>query len=217
MPSNTPQPYCREGVRTWTVAWSQSTYSPSIQILRVASIGISNLLVRSGGSASLLLPPGSRAAAGRRCLRAHLARYGDGDLVPDLLSGVSRSTGQDRYDGLLQRGRRLLLSQVVEHQPGREHRGDGVGPAGPGDVGGGAVHRLEQRRARPAGATGACGARVEVGARRRAEPAGDRGAEVGQDVAEQVVGDDHVEAPWVVDQVQAGGVDVAVVQAHAGL
>ena len=60
---------------------------------------------------------------------------------------------------------------------------------GAGDVGRRAVHRLEQARA------GA--GRVEVGRRGPADPAGDRAAEVGEDVAEEVVGDDHVVAAGV--------------------
>ena len=42
------------------------------------------------------------------------------------------------------------------------------------------------------------------------DPAGDRAAEVGEDVAEQVVGDDHVVAARVLHEVDARGVDVVV-------
>ena len=59
----------------------------------------------------------------------------------------------------------------------------------PGDVGRRAVDRLEQRRA------GA--GRIEVGRGGPADPAGDRAAEVGEDVAEEVVGDDHVVAAGI--------------------
>ena len=72
----------------------------------------------------------------------------------------------------------------------------------PGDVGGRAVDGLEQRR------PGAGG--VEVARRRPADAAGDRAAEVGEDVAEEVVGDDDVVAARVLDEVDAGGVDVVV-------
>ena len=41
-------------------------------------------------------------------------------------------------------------------------------------------------------------------------PPGDGAAEVGEDVAEEVVGDDHVVAPGSCDEVDAGGVDVVV-------
>src|SRR5919197_4672550 len=108
----------------WTVALSQSTYSPSIQIFLVASIGICIDL-----------------------LRARLEGHRDGDLFPDLPRRVSPSAGENRYDGLLQRGGGLALAEVVEHEGGRQHRGDGVRPPAAGDVGGGAVDRLEQRGA----------------------------------------------------------------------
>ena len=62
----------------------------------------------------------------------------------------------------------------------------GLALPGAGDVGRRAVHRLEQRRA---GAVG-----VEVGRRRQPDAAGDGAGQVGEDVAEQVVGDDHVVA-----------------------
>src|SRR5690606_13128118 len=41
--------------------------------------------------------------------------------------------------------------------------------------------------------------------------------EVGEDVAEEVVGDDHVVAPRVVHEVDAGGVDVVVAGADVGV
>ena len=42
------------------------------------------------------------------------------------------------------------------------------------------------------------------------DAAGDRATEVGEDVAEQVVGDDHVVATRVLHEVDARGVDVVV-------
>src|SRR5690606_2250940 len=44
----------------------------------------------------------------------------------------------------------------------------------------------------------------------QADTAAHRGGEVGDDIAEQVVGDDHVEAGRVVDHMDGGGVDVLV-------
>ena len=67
------------------------------------------------------------------------------------------------------------------------------------------MDRLEQRRP---GAR-----RVEVGRRGSPDPAGDRATEVGDDVAEHVVGDDHVVATRVLHEVDARGVDVVV---HGG-
>ena len=77
-----------------------------------------------------------------------------------------------------------------------------------GDVGRRAVHRLEHAR------RGAVG--VDVAAGRQADAAGDGGGEVGDDVAEQVVGDDHVEARRVGGHEDRGGVDVQVVDRDVG-
>ena len=52
---------------------------------------------------------------------------------------------------------------------------------------------------------------VEVGRGGVADAPGHRAGQVGDDVAEQVVGDDHVVAVGVLHQVDAGGVDVVVV------
>ena len=78
---------------------------------------------------------------------------------------------------------------------------DRIGDALAGDVGRRAVHRLEQRREFALG--------VDVAGRRDADGAGAGRAEVGQDVAEQVGRDDHVEAVGM--QHELGGEDVDVV------
>src|SRR5688572_4567409 len=127
------------------------------------------------------------------------ARDGGGDPVPERLGRVSRSPWQGRYGARLDRGRGLPLPEVVEEQGGREYGGHRVGSPGAGDVGRRPMDGFEQRGGR---------FRVEVGAGGGAEAAGDGRAQVGEDVAEQVVGDDHVEPSRVVDQVQAGGVGV---------
>src|SRR6202453_4802606 len=49
-----------------------------------------------------------------------------------------------------------------------------------------------------------------------ADSAGHRGAEVGEDVAEEVVGDDDIEPFGLGDEEHRRGVDVAVVNRHAG-
>src|SRR5690606_8047215 len=87
--------------------------------------------------------------------------------------------------------------------------GGGVGLGRGGGGGRRAVHGLDHR------GPGALG--VEVAGRGQADAPGDRAAEVGEDVAEQVVGDDHVVALRVLDEVDAGGVDVVVGRAHLGV
>src|SRR6185312_12182323 len=71
------------------------------------------------------------------------------------------------------------------------------------DVRGRAVDRFEHRR------RGAV--HVDIARRRQANAAGDRRGQVGDDVAEQVVGDNHVEASGVGDHEDGGRVDVQVV------
>ena len=69
-----------------------------------------------------------------------------------------------------------------ERRRGKHRRG--VGDAAAGDVGRRAVHRLEDPRS--------CVGKARGG--REAEAARDGGGEVGEDVAEHVLGGDHVEA-----------------------
>ena len=114
--------------------------------------------------------------------------------------------GSPAADGPKRRG--VGFAEVLEHHHGAQDGGHGIRRPGPDDVGGRAVHRLEQRR------TGAGG--VEVGRGGHADAAGDGTGEVGEDVAEQVVRDDHVVAAHIGDQVDAGGVDVLVGGGHVG-
>ena len=95
----------------------------------------------------------------------------------------------DRLEGVHHGPRRLRLAEMVEHQRGAPDRADRIGDSPSRDVRRGAVHRLEQ--------AGRGGARREVRARRRPHPALDRGGEVGEDVGEEVRGDDDVEAARV--------------------
>ena len=96
-----------------------------------------------------------------------------------------------------------VLAEMIEHHGTGPDLADRIGDALAGDVGGGAVHRLEHG--------GELAGGVDVPAGGQSDAAADRGGEVGEDVAEQVVGDDHVEAARVVDQVDGGGIDVGVV------
>ena len=58
---------------------------------------------------------------------------------------------------------------------------------------------------------------MDVAGRRHAEPALERGSQVGDDVAEQVVGDDHLKLPGVQHQVHRQRVDVVVRRVDAGI
>ena len=58
---------------------------------------------------------------------------------------------------------------------------------------------------------------MEVAGRRQAEAALQRGPQVGNDVAEEVVGDDHVELGRVLHHQQHEGIDVEMTGLHAGV
>ena len=82
-----------------------------------------------------------------------------------------------------------------------------VGQSLPGDVRGRAVHGFEDRQA----------LRVDVAAADVADAAHEAGGKVRQDVPEEVVRDDHLEAPRLGDQQQGSGVDVTVGGRHLGV
>ena len=97
---------------------------------------------------------------------------------------------------------------MVEHHGDGQDRGGRVRDLAARDVGGGAVDGLEHAR------EGAVG--VDVGRCGEADAATDRASEVGEDVAEEVVGDDRVEACRVGDEEDRRGVDVQVVDDDVG-
>ena len=98
-------------------------------------------------------------------------------------------------------------SEGVEHERGREDGGHGIRTAAAGDVGSRAVDGLEQ-----------AGAAVGQGGRRgQPDAAGDRSGEVGEDVAEQVLGDHDVELRGTLDQAHGHGVDQLVLELDLGV
>ena len=90
--------------------------------------------------------------------------------------------------------------------PAASSSDDGIGDALAGDVGRRAVHRLEDR-----------GVGADIGAGREAEPADQAGDLVGEDVAEEVGRDQHVELPGVEHELHRAGIDDAVVAVDAAL
>jgi hypothetical protein len=71
------------------------------------------------------------------------------------------------------------------------------------------VHRLEH--------AGVAAGHIEVSAGGKADPTSDSRREVGEDVTEQIVSDDHVEPAGVGDQVDGGRIDVLVRHRHVGM
>src|SRR3546814_13082222 len=130
-----------------------------------------------------------------------------GDRVADLCGGARQ--GVRVGTGLAHAIGGVGLAQVVEHEGGGEDRRHRVGLVLASDVGGRAMYRLEHRRG---GAGG-----VQVGRGGEPDPPGYRSAEVGEDVAEAVVGADHVVLLRCLHDDDAGGVDGGVGGGAAGV
>src|SRR5690554_4399553 len=138
------------------------------------------------------------AGDARRELRPYLGRA----------AYSARALGDVSRDGGVDLRRRLGLAEVLEQERNGEDRRGGVRLALARDVGSRAVHRLEHRR------RGAV--RVDVARGRESDTARDRGGEIGEDVPEEVVGDDDVEARRVGHEEDRRGVDVQVVDRDVG-
>src|ERR1700733_10557910 len=150
-------------------------------------------------SNSIMIGTSSSPAAGRdintkptelcRPERIRSAGYSLGDVVAYLNRGAGRpgplALDQIVGDRLLDPRRLGGQPEVLAEHGGGQDRRRRVGLALARDVRRAPVHRLEHGRRGPL--------RVDVAARRQADPACHRGAEVSEDVAEQVVGDDNVE------------------------
>src|SRR5882757_4595484 len=140
--------------------------------------------------------PDSSQRAGDR-----LSDVGGRSLAADVAR--ARSLGEhalDRaHDGLA----RVLVSEVLEHHRARPDLSDGIRDVLPGDVRGRAVHRLEYRRELALG--------VDVARGRNADRSGAGGAEVRQDIAEEIRSHHHVEPVRVLDEVGGEDVDVVLV------
>src|SRR5437773_685870 len=143
----------------WILASSQSTSCPSIQILSTLVMGMPLRLLRDVLGDQIA--NFSRRVSHRGSRRAaQLGEYGP----------------YGPFDPI---GGAVLPDEAGQH-PRRQDGGQRVGFAGAGDVGGRAVNGLEQARSFPRW--------VEVAGGGQAHTAGHRRPEVGEDVAEQVVG-----------------------------
>ena len=169
-------------------AESEVEYTPHANLRAPASL----LLLRyrpAGGRGSRRRPrPSPRAAA-------EVAR--------------ARPLAADALERGEQPRRGRLLAEVVEHQDGAPDGAARVRDALAGDVGRRAVHGLEQPRH--------VAARAEVGARGHAHAALQGRAEIGQDVAEEVRGDDDVEAVGPQHHARRERVHEHVLVADAGM
>src|SRR5699024_8913227 len=109
-------------------------------------------------------------------------------------------------NGRFQLRGRLGQPEVVEEQSGRENSGRGVGLRRAGDIGSGAVNRLKHARA--------SAIRIDVSARRESDSARYGGRQVGENIAEEVVGHNDVKASRVGDHVDGGGIDMDIVHVN---
>ena len=119
---------------------------------------------------------------------AHLARA-DGAAAVLLDVGGAQALIEHLRDRPLDPvGRVAEIEGIAQAHGEARDGGDRVGHALAGDVGRRAMHRLVQRAAAPG-----CVGGAERGRGQHAERAGQHGRLVRQHVAEQIVGDDHVE------------------------
>ncbi len=95
---------------------------------------------------------------------------------------------------------------MPQEECGRENRPERVGDAAARDVGRRAVDRLKEA-ALPV---------TQRGRRQDAEGTGEHRGFVAQDVAEHVLGEQHVEIAWAADQVHRGGIDQHVLERDLG-
>ena len=119
------------------------------------------------------------------------------------VSSAKRFVYQSGFDCFEDGGAGFDLAEVIEHHGGGPDLADGIRDAFAGDVGGGAVDGFEERWEAAFG--------VDVAGGRDADGTGAGGAEVGEDVAEEVGGYDDVEAVGVEDEVRGEDVDVEFV------
>jgi len=96
----------------------------------------------------------------------------------------------------------MILAKMGKQQRHRDDRGGRIGNALTGDIRCAAVHRLEHRGIGPGG--------IDISTGGQANSAAHRRGQVGNDIAEQVVGDNHVEATGVGDQEDGRRVDVLI-------
>ena len=104
---------------------------------------------------------------------------------------------------------RTRHAEMVEHHRAGPNGSDGIGDATPRDVWRRAMNGFKHG--------GMLTLRVDVGPRRNTKTAGDRRAEIGENVAEQVGRDDHVERVRMRDHAGGQRIDVILAPFHRGV
>src|SRR6185295_19031886 len=111
------------------------------------------------------------------------------------VAGSDLAFGEDRADCVLDAIGRCLFSEIAQHQYSTENYGGGISDSFTGDVGGGAVHGLENGNAIP-----------DVRAWRETETTDETGGQIRHNVAKQVLHNHDVERMRVQHEFHRGGV-----------
>ena len=160
---------------------------------------------RSALASRHLLPQGEKEEDSIHHLRHRLAARGRVRIAAEI-PRAQRAFAERALDGADDRGRGLLLAEMLQHHRARPDHADRVGDALPGDIGRRAVHRLEHRRE--------IAFRIDVARRRDADGAGAGRTEIGEDIAEQIRADHDVEPVRMQHEVRGENVDVVLVPLH---
>src|SRR5881396_1596979 len=139
---------------------------------------------------------------------SELAGKGLRDLARRRLAadiGRTHTGGERLLHRALEVAGRLRMTQLLEHQSAREHRGHRVRDALARERRSRAVHRLEQSRP----------ARMKIRAGGEPEPADQARPQVREDIAVQVVGDDDLKPLGLAHQLHRERVHVAVLGVDA--
>src|SRR6266576_5158613 len=107
-------------------------------------------------------------------------------------------------NGLFNRHRSFILSEMLEHHRSRPDLADGIGNSLSRNVGSRTVHRLKHGRVLTL--------RVEICGRGNANRTYDGGTQVREDVTEQIRSDNDVEPVWMPHEVRGQDVDVVLVR-----
>ena len=112
------------------------------------------------------------------------------------------TSSEHRRDRILNRsGLGLELRGVTQEHRRRCNRADRIGDVAAGEIGSGSVHRLVQ-----------IDLSADRGGRQHAKRSGECSRFVGEDVAEQDIGEDHVKSPRVGHEVHRARVDIHVLE-----
>src|SRR5262245_32565727 len=152
-------------------------------------------------------PGGPERPALRRSNRVRdvVARFLRAERTVDIAGRVAGDDGV--VHGRFDRGGFSFQSEILEHQRGGQDRADRVRDVLARQRRRRSVHRFEHRRH----------ARVQIARRRHAEPALQRRAQIRDDVAEQIVGDDDLELRGVLHHQQREPVDVEMARLDVGI